>query len=82
MTFNIFYVIIIKGGGNMEKELLLDKFQKICDSIEQTTKELEEIQLDIFTLNPKISVLSQKIKQLNEEKDNIWRILNNGEENE
>lgn len=66
----------------MEKELLLDKFQKICDNIEQTTKELEEIQLDIFTLNPKISILSQKIKQLNEEKDNIWRILNDGEENE
>lgn len=66
----------------MEKELLVDRFQKICDDIEQTTKELEEIQLDIFTLNPKISILSQKIKQLNEEKDNIWRILNNGEENE
>lgn len=65
----------------MEKELLIDKFQKICDDIEQTTKELKEIQLDIFTLNPKISVLSQKIKQLNEEKDNIWRILNDGEEN-
>lgn len=66
----------------MEKELLIDKFQKICDDIEQTTKELKEIQLDIFTLNPKISVLSQKIKQLNEEKDNIWRILNDGEEND
>lgn len=66
----------------MEKELLIDRFQKICDDIEQTTKELEEIQLDIFTLNPKISILSQKIKQLNEEKDNIWRILNDGQENE
>lgn len=66
----------------MEKELLIDRFQKICDDIEQTTKELKEIQLDIFTLNPKISVLSQKIKQLNEEKDNIWRILNDGEEND
>lgn len=65
----------------MDKELLIDKFQKICNNIEQTKKELEEIQTNIFTLNPKISTLAKKIKELNEEKENIWRILNN-EENE
>ena len=63
----------------MDKELLIDKFQKICNDIEQTKKELEEIQTNIFTLNPKISTLAKKIKELNEEKENIWRILNNGE---
>lgn len=45
-----------------------EQFEKVCFSLEEANKELSAIYVDNFVLNPKIQELTNRIKQLNDEK--------------
>lgn len=45
-----------------------EKYEKVCFSLEQANKELSEIYVNNFVLNPKIHELTNLIKRLNDEK--------------
>lgn len=50
----------------MEKDL-----DKLLFQFEKTKKELEELQLNVFTLNPKVKELTEKMISLKEEIDKL-----------
>ena len=62
----------------MESNLkeLKEKYELLSHDIKQNDDELKSIILNTFVFNPRINEITQKLKNLNDEKDKIEKEIN------
>lgn len=58
------------------KETIKNEYNHVCFKLEEKKKELEELRLDIFILNPKVKEVISEIEKLNEVKKVLEEQIN------
>ena len=53
-----------------------ERYDKVCFSLDQKLKELENLRTDIFVLNPEIGTLVTEIRELDKTKKELEEKLN------